>query len=181
MHLYSLCLSVWGKCVTVHQKRPCYQSKWIQKQTIWGFYSFFLNTWRQTTSSHVSSCERKMNPLISARATTIKNCFYRYFGSDSNPSHKSDNHDRFHQPTRYSLSSSTQCFQPRLAFSPFCLHTSLSPSQVTRHCKTTCIDKHSNLNFLFVCLFHFSFDCLKMFSFSSFVSFRVITMSRSAI
>lgn len=41
---------------------------------------------------------------------------------------------------------------------------------------------HLNLNSLVMCLFHYGFNCLKMFSFSSFVSFsisfRVITMGQ---
>lgn len=36
--------------------------------------------------------------------------------------------------TRYSLSPSTHCFQPRLSFSPFCTHTRVSPSQVISVC-----------------------------------------------
>lgn len=40
--------------------------------------------------------------------------------------------------TRYSLSPSTHCFQPRFSFSPFCTHTRVFPSQVTRVCKDRC-------------------------------------------
>lgn len=36
--------------------------------------------------------------------------------------------------TRYSLSPSTHCLQPRFSFSPFCTHTRTSPSQVTSDC-----------------------------------------------
>lgn len=44
---------------------------------------------------------------------------------------------QYSQPTRYNVSPSLQCFQPRLAFSPFWVHTNLSPSQVTRLYKAT--------------------------------------------
>lgn len=36
--------------------------------------------------------------------------------------------------TRYSLSPSTHCFQPRFSFSPFCTHTRTLPSQVISDC-----------------------------------------------
>lgn len=44
--------------------------------------------------------------------------------------------------TRYSLSPSTHCFQPRFSFSPFCTHTRVLPSQVTRVCKDRCQANH---------------------------------------
>ena len=46
--------------------------------------------------------------------------------------------------SRYSLSPSTHCFQPRFSFSPFCTHTRVLPSQVTRVCKDRCQANHTD-------------------------------------